>query len=136
MVYLFVSLFASMGCALAGGTRRSRLSAGGHEGLRRRAQMYWEKSTNNRLTRRRAIAGMSLAAATGALYLSGCGGGKSTSGGQKTGSKVYEPVDSTARAKYGGGMKESGDGLMVPLDLAVARSGTDRGAARLARPGP
>jgi len=73
--------------------------------------------------------------AAGAVYLSGCGGDdKSEPSG---GSKVYNPVDSSAKAKPGGVMRSAASSLgdVGSWDLAAVRSGPEGGPARFAHPG-
>ena len=70
---------------------------------------YWDRISQNRSTRRRALAG-AVGLGLGAMPLStvGCNGGSDdggSNGGQKSQSKVQEPVDTTSQAKPGGVFK-------------------------------
>jgi ABC-type transport system substrate-binding protein len=95
----------------------------------------WARYVSSRISRRRALTGLSLGMAAGAVYLSGCGGdGKGDTSG---GSKVYTPVDASAKAKPGGVMRSAASSLgdVGSWDLAAVRSGPEGAPARLAYPG-
>jgi peptide/nickel transport system substrate-binding protein len=66
---------------------------------------YWSKVLDNRLSRRRALAGgIAVGGAALAATLAGCGGGNDDAGG-KSGALVSDPVDTTKQAARGGTMQ-------------------------------
>ena len=70
---------------------------------------YWQRFTESRLSRRRALVTTG-AGALGAAFLAACGGGDSGGEPKPAASRdksglVYEPVESTANAKPGGAIK-------------------------------
>ncbi|HEY7269181.1 MAG TPA: ABC transporter substrate-binding protein [Dehalococcoidia bacterium] len=72
---------------------------------------YWHALTSGRISRRRALSGAAtVGAGAAALSLVGCGGGGSGSGGSSSSSGktslLYTPVESTAKAKPGGTLKD------------------------------
>jgi len=92
---------------------------------------YWNRVTNSRLSRRRAIVTTG-AGALGAAFLAACGG-SSTNGGGDSGSKdtkpasdksglIYEPVDTTAQAKSGGTIKTVYTADVLHFDALLSNS--------------
>lgn len=69
---------------------------------------YWERATQSRISRRRALAGAgAFGSGIAALSLVGCGGGSDAGdgGGQSSGLLV-SPEDTTSKAKAGGALKD------------------------------
>jgi len=62
---------------------------------------YWNKRLEQRITRRRALAGAG-AAAAGAALLAACGGDGDGGGESVSSGALYKPVDTTESAKRGG----------------------------------
>src|SRR3954452_20739044 len=89
---------------------------------------YWASVTNNRLTRRRALAS-SAAGALGAAFVAACGGGSDAPSGD-TGPKkdasslVFTPSDSTGQAKAGGTLKNFASADMNPSFDSLANNGS------------
>jgi ABC-type transport system substrate-binding protein len=89
---------------------------------------YWTSITDGRISRRRALATTG-AGALGAAFLAACGGG-SDKGGDDAGAKkdasslVFEPSDSTARAKPGGTLKHFASTDMNPHFDSLANNGS------------
>ncbi len=89
---------------------------------------YWDRITNSRLSRRRALSGAAgLGAGAAALSLVGCGGNNSGSGsnGGSSGASnglVYTPVDTTSAAKSGGTFKSYLPSDVTTFDLLATTS--------------
>ena len=79
---------------------------------------YWAKVLENRLSRRRALAGTGGAALT-ATILAACGGGSDSGGGNagSDSSLVSKPVDTLKQAKRGGIMKDRQYSDLQSLDI-------------------
>src|SRR4051812_926413 len=87
---------------------------------------YWTKLTNNRLTRRRALATTG-AGALGAAFLAACGGSDSGSGGGSSGDKsssdaITKPEDTLKEAKRSGVIKDRTFGDVSTQDPFAANN--------------
>src|SRR5438132_9923789 len=83
----------------------------------------WSRLSNQRISRRRALATTG-ATATAAALLAACGSGKSSSGGagnEKT-NLVVQPVETTKQAKRGGVMKDRQYADPSSLDILTANN--------------
>lgn len=89
---------------------------------------YWERMTNARLSRRRALTGAAgIGAGAAALSLAGCGGGSNSSsngGSSASNSIVSIPVDTTSKAKAGGTFKSYAASDVTTFDLLSTNSFT------------
>src|SRR5688500_7900622 len=88
---------------------------------------YWQKVTNSRISRRRAMAATGSAAAA-AAFLAACGGGDDDggngggSGGSGSSGLIYEPVDTTSQAKAGGTLKHYANADIAHFDALASNS--------------
>ncbi len=93
---------------------------------------YWEKFTNQRLNRRKALAAAGgIGAGAVALSLAGCGGGGSDDTKGNSSGLVSNPEDTTSKAKAGGVFKDfvgADVPSLDPIGSANVRSQTDIGS--------
>ena len=87
---------------------------------------YWQRVTNSRISRRRAIAATGSVAAA-AAFLTACGGDDNGDSGGGTGSTggnslIYKPVDTTSQAKAGGTIKHYANADITHFDALASNS--------------
>src|SRR5687767_11101682 len=89
---------------------------------------YWQRVTESRISRRRAMAATGSAAAA-AAFLAACGGGDDdgddggsrSTGGNGSGLE-YTPVDTTSQAKAGGTLKHYAAADIAHFDALASNS--------------
>jgi ABC-type transport system substrate-binding protein len=93
---------------------------------------YWQKVTNSRISRRRAMAATGSAAAA-AAFLAACGGSDDDDGDGAGGSSgsgsglIYNPVDTTGQAKPGGAIKHYAAADITHFDALASNSASTVG---------
>src|SRR6188508_3173825 len=89
---------------------------------------YWQRVTESRISRRRALAATGSTAAA-AAFLAACGGSDDDNGGSSSGGDggstsglIHKPVDTTSQAKAGGALKHYAAADIAHFDALASNS--------------